>query len=59
MLADDRRLLARAIHYVVQDNLLDLNISRIIPDLQRINESLDFQLKVALVAYSEAPEAVS
>ncbi len=55
MLADDRRLLGKAIHEVVQDNLLELNISRVIPDLQRINESLDFHLKAALVAYNQAP----
>ena len=35
MLVDDRRLLGKAIHDVVQENLLDLDISRVIPDLQR------------------------
>ena len=55
MLVDDRRLLGGAIHEVVQENLLNLNISRVIPDLQRINESLDLQLKAALAAYSQEP----
>lgn len=59
MLVDDRRLLGGAIHEVVQESLLDLNISRVIPDLQRISESLDLQLKAALVAYSQEPESAS
>jgi len=56
MLVEDRRLLGNAIHEVVQEHLLNLNLSRVIPDLQRINDSLDRQLGAALRAYGENGE---
>jgi ActR/RegA family two-component response regulator len=55
MLVDDRRLLIQAIYEVVQENLLDLNLSRVIPDLQHIDNSLDVQLEAALGAYIKEP----
>jgi ActR/RegA family two-component response regulator len=41
-----RRVLAR----VVQENLLAVNLSYVVPDLARVNESLDEQTKAALAA---------
>jgi len=51
MLIEDRRLLGNAIYDAVRENLLALDLSRVIPDLQRINDSLDLQLRSALLAY--------
>ena len=59
MLVEDRRLLNSAIHNVVQENLLALNLSHVIPDLRRISDSLDMQLKAALGAYSDKREVAT
>lgn len=48
MLVDDLRVLGAAIYAVVQDNLLNLNLSNVIPDLGRLNDSLEAQLQEAL-----------
>ncbi len=44
-----RRIMAQ----IVQENLLAVNLSYVIPDLAQINESLDDQAQAALVALSE------
>lgn len=46
-------LLRRVIAQVVQENLLAVNLSYLIPDLDRVNESLDEQAQSALAASSE------
>lgn len=46
-------LLRRAIAQVVQTNLLTVNLSFLVPDLARVNESLDEQAQSALTALSE------
>lgn len=46
-------LLRRAIAQVVQTNLLAVNLSFLVPDLARVNESLDEQAQSALSALSE------
>jgi hypothetical protein len=47
---DDIRVLGTAIYSVVQENLLNLNMSTLILDLCRINDSLEAQLQEALQA---------
>ena len=42
-------LLRRVIAQVVQENLLAINLSYVVPDLARVNESLDEQAEAALV----------
>ena len=48
MLVDDLRVLGTAIYAVVQENLLNLNLSNVIPDLGRLNDNLEAQLQEAL-----------
>jgi ActR/RegA family two-component response regulator len=50
LLVDDIRVLGTAIYSVVQENLLNLNMSNLILDLCRINDSLEAQLQEALQA---------
>ncbi len=45
--------LRRIIAQIVQENLLAVNLSYVIPDLAQINESLDDQAQAALVALAE------
>lgn len=42
-------LLRRVLAQVVQENLLVVNLSYLVPDLARVNESLDEQAQAALV----------
>lgn len=46
-------LLRRVVSQVVQENLLAVNLSYLVPDLARVNESLDDQAQAALVTLSE------
>lgn len=46
-------LLRRALAQVVQENLLAVNLSYLIPDLAKVNESLDEQAQAALTVLSE------
>jgi len=48
MLVDDLRVLGAVIYTVVQENLLNLNLSNVIPDLGRLNDNLEAQLQEAL-----------
>ena len=45
-------LLRRVIAQVVQENLLAVNLSYVVPDLARVNESLDDQAEAALAEFS-------
>jgi ActR/RegA family two-component response regulator len=45
--------LRRIIAQIVQENLLSVNLSYVIPDLAHVNECLDDQAQAALVALSE------
>lgn len=47
-------LLRRAIAQVVQENLLAVNLSYLVPDLAQVNESLDMELLAALEMLSES-----
>jgi ActR/RegA family two-component response regulator len=46
-------LVRRVVAQVVQENLLAVNLSYLVPDLARVNESLDEQAKAALSTLSE------
>jgi hypothetical protein len=46
-------LLRSVVAQVVQENLLAVNLSYLVPDLARVNESLDEQAKAALTTLSE------
>jgi YesN/AraC family two-component response regulator len=46
-------LLRRVVAQVVQENLLAVNLSYLVPDLARVNESLDEQAQAALVTLSD------
>jgi hypothetical protein len=46
-------LLRRVMAQIVQENLLAVNLSYLIPDLAQVNESLDEQAQAALVTLSE------
>jgi YesN/AraC family two-component response regulator len=52
-------LLRRIVSQVVQENLLAVNLSYLVPDLARVNESLDDQAQAALAALSEHIDASS
>jgi ActR/RegA family two-component response regulator len=50
-------LLRRILAQVVQENLLAVNLSYLVPDLARVNESLDEQAQATLVALFAKSEA--
>jgi YesN/AraC family two-component response regulator len=52
MLVDDTRAIDAAINRVVRENLLDLDLSSLLHDLDRLNESLDEQLQQSLEAFT-------
>jgi YesN/AraC family two-component response regulator len=52
-------LLRRIVSQVVQENLLAVNLSYLVPDLARVNESLDDQAQAALATLSEHIDASS
>jgi ActR/RegA family two-component response regulator len=52
-------LLRRVIAQIVQENLLAVNLSYLVPDLAMVNESLDEQAQAALVTLSEYTGASS
>jgi YesN/AraC family two-component response regulator len=52
MLVDDRRAIDAAINRVVREHLLDLELSGLLPELDRVNEILDEQLQRSLQAFS-------
>ena len=53
MLVDDIKLLDRAIYDAVQDNLLHLNLSNLIPDLREVNSALTSYLLESLKAFHQ------
>ena len=57
MLVDDSRAIDAAINSVVRDNLLDLELSTLLQDLDRINQNLDEQLQRSLEAFTAAESA--
>lgn len=56
MLVDDRRAIDMSIYDVVREKLLDLDLSSLLVDLSRLNNSLDSQLQQSLQGFiGEAP----
>ncbi len=55
-LVDDSNLVERAIYDTLQMNMLALDLSRLVPDLKRVNEALDARLKASIAAYLEERE---
>jgi YesN/AraC family two-component response regulator len=58
MMTSEFGLLRRILFQVVQENLLAVNLSYLVPDLALVNESLDEQAQAALMtlsAYTNAP----
>ena len=53
MMLSEFCLLRRVLAQVVQENLLAVNLSYLVPDLALVNESLDEQAKAALVILSD------
>ena len=51
MLVDDTRVLDSAIYDAVQENLLGIELSTLVPDLSRVNDGLEAALGEALKAY--------
>jgi hypothetical protein len=54
MLACCFRLLERAIYQVIHENLLSINLSYFVFDLERLNEIFGLQLELILQSYLEA-----
>lgn len=51
MLVDDTRIIDSSIYSVVQDHLLNINLSNLIPDLSRLNDALEAHLQASLAAF--------
>ena len=52
MLVDDTRMVDSAIYAVVQDHLLEIRLSALIPDLSRVNDVLEAHLQASLTAFN-------
>ena len=57
LLVEDLRCVEQVLYSVIQDNLLVLDISNLMPDLKRLNYALDSQLRASLEAYLESKNA--
>ena len=57
LLVEDLRCVEQVLYSVIQDNLLVLDISNLMPDLKRLNYALDSQLQASLEAYLESKNA--
>jgi ActR/RegA family two-component response regulator len=53
MIVDDTRLVEQAIYDLVQQSLLELDLSYLILDLRRVNDTLEHMLQESLNAYLE------
>jgi hypothetical protein len=57
MMVEDTHAVDSAIHEIVQNNLLFLDLSHLISDLRAVNGILEMQLKESLKAYTSKGEA--
>lgn len=57
MLVEENRLFFNAIHNCVQENLLIVDVSHLIPDLKNISDVLTAMLREAVAAHSSLPRA--
>jgi DNA-binding response OmpR family regulator len=53
MIVEDTRMLENVIYDVIQENLLAINLSYLVPDIKRLNDSLELQLKESLRSYQK------
>ena len=56
-MVEDTHAVDGAIHEIVQNNLLFLDLSHLISDLRAVNGILEMQLKESLKAYTAKNEA--
>lgn len=54
MVVEDIRFIDQAIYETIQDHLISLDLSNLVPDLRRVNRILELQLKESLRAYLAA-----
>src|SRR5579864_7171605 len=59
MLVDDTRVLDSAIYAIVQENLLGIELSTLVPDLSRLNDSLETHLQESLRAFKQQERSSS
>lgn len=52
MLVDDTRIIDSSIYSLVQDHLLKIELSNLIPDLSRLNDGLEAHLQASLTAFT-------
>jgi ActR/RegA family two-component response regulator len=52
LMVEDTRLIDEAIYEVIQESLLCLDVSHLIPDLRVVNKTLDLQLKESIEAFA-------
>ncbi len=57
MLVDDIRILDSVIYALISENLLTIDLSHLISDLGRVNQTLEAELQESLVAFSPEAEA--
>jgi hypothetical protein len=59
LIVEKKRILARVINNVIHDNLLSVNLSFLLLDLNKLNDAMLFQLEESIEAYlrSEGEEA--
>lgn len=57
MLVDDTRVLDSATYDVIQDHLLHIDLSNLIPDLSRLNDALEAHLQASLGAFHSVKAA--
>jgi ActR/RegA family two-component response regulator len=57
LLVDDIRVLDSTCYEVLQENILGLDLSRLLPDLSRLNDTLEAHLQEALKAFNRDQEA--
>ncbi len=59
LMIEDARLLLDAIYEVIQENLLALDLSHLISDMRRMDDSVETELKEAIEAYIAEEKSVS
>ena len=52
LIVEDARLIDEAIYEVIQENLLCVDVSHLIPDLRVVNKALGLQLKESIEAFA-------
>src|SRR4051812_2542285 len=53
MLVEDTRIFDAVLHQLIESNLLSIDLSNLIPDMRKVNDSLQIHVKEALRAFLE------